>query len=951
MGEIRKIYTEGCLELKEILDFSMEHQFEEHGTAYLKAELEDEKILNEVADNNPLTICMDTELGKEILFCGNIQEISVYKTGQSYGVVEIRLISNTIQLDKEKVCQSFQNVALTYEQLADKVTESKAALFWNADTTSTIGKPLIQYYETDWEFLKRISSHLNAKIFADIQAAGIGVHVGCDSGREPHEIDSLSSRIGLSEQYFLHKGRSQREFMYYSIVSEENLPLGRTIKFASKKLIIFKKRAYLDGSRVLFTYDAGGAAFGENPIFFNRDFIGRVIKGEVLSTKNETLRIKMEIDAAQNESEAYDYEWQPESGNVMYCMPQVGTMVSLYFGDWDERAGRIINCIRTNGGDCEDMSDPNNKTLTTEYNKRLMMNEEVLVLNSNITDETASLLSLEDAGGVIVKSKSNLTVLADGLLRIEGKNIIIDTPKKISCGQGVGEDGNTESSLVIEEDVDMVAEEVKYELTVIYLYPNIMDAPEECSSGWEIFGKVLLGVVIAAAAALAVAALVVMTAGAAAALSATAAAAIASAGGFGTVFGTAFFAGTLAGGTAAVAMGIEENSTNSGTDAGEYVMEGMVNSAVTAFTAGTAFTASTIVAASSLGAGTRAIFPIVANIVDAEGSMIISNTLLGKEVSAGEILFNLFVPMGTTVGLDGFSYGSININGLHSLIEKAAKNEILQGRYIAQLLELAYGPNTSPQNIANYYNYLGGGHSFFNGTIPENIFNSILFVNKYSLASGETVNIASSVLPLSGEEAEKETREKYICNGTNSDISKEESEEKKKEHEESLKERNYAAAEYYVTRGAELRCTCGTHMRRLDVVEDEGYRVANTAYYHPYIGECQCIAGETQNIKNFGICNGNIKGETITLVKDPTKKDGGSKNRVTGVRCVPNILGKVWFDTNHNISLKKEGELVTGKSFLACSCGGFIEIFSAGEEYLGEQDDGEIIKKELDIGE
>lgn len=41
----------------------------------------------------------------------------------------------------------FQNVALTYEQLAHKVTASKAALFWNTDTTNTIGKPRIQYYE------------------------------------------------------------------------------------------------------------------------------------------------------------------------------------------------------------------------------------------------------------------------------------------------------------------------------------------------------------------------------------------------------------------------------------------------------------------------------------------------------------------------------------------------------------------------------------------------------------------------------------------------------------------------------------------------------------------------------------------------------------------------------------------------------------------------------------
>lgn len=803
------------------------------------------------------------------------------------------------------------------------------------------------------------------------QASGIGVHIGCDSGREPYEIESLSARIGLSEQYFLHKGRSQREFMYYSIVSEENLPLGRTIKFANKKLIIFKKKVYLDGNKVLFSYDAGGAVFGENPIFFNRDFIGRVIKGEVLSAKNETLRIKMEIDNTQNESEAYDYEWQPESGNVMYCMPQVGTMVSLYFGDWDERAGRIINCIRTNGGDCQDMSDPNNKTLTTEYNKRLMMNEEVLVLNSNIADETASLLSLEDAGGVIVKSKSNLTVLADGLLRIEGKNIIIDTPKKISCGQGVGEDGNTESSLVMEEDIDMVAEEVKYELTVIYLYPNIMDAPEVCSSGWEIFGKVLLGVVIAAAAALAVAALVVMTAGAAAALSATAAAAIASAGGFGTVFGTAFVAGTLAGGTAAVAMGIEENSTNSGTDAGEYVMEGMVNGAVTAFTAGVAATVTPLIKVSTLTNMKKIGSYLFVTGLDTNGSYLLSNALLGKDIDAGEMFFNTVFSLGFAWAGDVAPLtNSTNVleNGFHALISDALQNEIYVHRRASALYMLAYGQNANPQYMRNYLSFLESNTSFFNGAMPEKFFEFFSFFYDNAIISAETNNILSSIASpaLSDDMAEawnslhtneggssivsvvdeKTERERYSSNGKSVEISEEERVEKQKEHEESLKERGIEKEEYYVSRGAELRCTCGSHMRRLDINEDDGYRIIQAPYMHPFIGKCQCVAGEENNIKNFGICNGTIKSETVTLVKAPNKKDGGKSNRITGKGCVPELLGKVWFDTNTNAYLKNVGELVTQKSFLVCKYGGFIEIDTSGNEYMGNLDAGEIVQKE-----
>ena len=107
--------------------------------------------------------------------------------------------------------------------------------------------------------------------------------------------------------------------------------------------------------------------------------------------------------------------------------------------------------------------------------------------------------------------------------------------------------------------------------------------------------------------------------------------------------------------------------------------------------------------------------------------------------------------------------------------------------------------------------------------------------------------------------------------------------------------------------------------------------------------QSQCKAGEGRNIKNFGICSGNISGEEITLIKDSSYKNGGGgkKNRIKGIGCEPDLLGDIWMDTQGNIMLKEE-TLVLGSSFLACSHGGFIEIVSSGEEYRGELEKGNI---------
>ncbi|MFQ8776468.1 MAG: hypothetical protein ACLR78_01970 [Roseburia sp.] len=63
------------------------------------------------------------------------------------------------------------------------------------------------------------------------------------------------------------------------------------------------------------------------------------------------------IDTDQNAATAYFYQWVPDTGSVMYCMPEKGTTVSLYFPDEDERNAIAVSCIRENGAKCQAMTD------------------------------------------------------------------------------------------------------------------------------------------------------------------------------------------------------------------------------------------------------------------------------------------------------------------------------------------------------------------------------------------------------------------------------------------------------------------------------------------------------------------------------------------------------------------------------------------------------------------
>ena len=64
-------------------------------------------------------------------------------------------------MDREVRSRSFQDVGRTYSQVAGQVCSeySGGAAICTVGEDKTLGKPVIQYRETDWEFLMRMASH------------------------------------------------------------------------------------------------------------------------------------------------------------------------------------------------------------------------------------------------------------------------------------------------------------------------------------------------------------------------------------------------------------------------------------------------------------------------------------------------------------------------------------------------------------------------------------------------------------------------------------------------------------------------------------------------------------------------------------------------------------------------------------------------------------------------
>ena len=138
----------------------------------------------------------------------------------------------------------------------------------------------------------------------------------------------------------------------------------------------------------------------------------------------------------------------------------------------------------------------------------------------------------------------------------------------------------------------------------------------------------------------------------------------------------------------------------------------------------------------------------------------------------------------------------------------------------------------------------------------------------------------------------------------------------------------------YLVRGAELKCTCGSNKRKMNLNECHGVYIKGHAVVH----ELDCMQGDEQNITWFGVCEKKEPDtEHILAVGDDGIKHSGKK-------CKPHIIG-VWIDSYDGTKIADHEEGVvdnegsstgyntlTVGSFLVCKYGGIIAPVSSGQE-------------------
>ena len=427
------------------------------------------------------------------LFSGYPEKVEI-KEERGYRIADIQAVSGTILLDQKKSNRVFQKKAQTYMGIANTITadtEHSACILPGSDMQT--GGTLIQYQETDWNFLKRMASQLGLPLVPDISYYYPRFYLGLPEGEKKELGEILSCDMCFDGRYYAVSGKclvDREDFICYDVVTRTSLSLGDRVTYEGRELLVSRKKTELAGGEVIFTYRLAGNGYTWVPWEDNPDYTGMSFVGSIVGTQGEQVEVAFDIDKTAAGGNRYGFA--PATGNLMYCMPQKGTKTSLYIGNGDEAQGIATGCIRTNGSTCEGTGSPEKKSFRSEHGKGMDLYPQRMGLDGGETGK----ITFEDETGTTIESNGGLVLMAKEGIRLESMTgIAMQGMSDIMALYAEGA-----SSLCVNGSVDMLGRRTSLAGTVYQGYDPFEDVPQKGEFDWGGFARNLaigLGVAIA----------------------------------------------------------------------------------------------------------------------------------------------------------------------------------------------------------------------------------------------------------------------------------------------------------------------------------------------------------------------------------------------------------------------------------------------------------------------
>lgn len=439
MGKARiayeKFYIEFPLTFESIKEFRLEQKINDHGRVFITGILEETEHTYAVEQ---LSIDSMVEIGgnDQILFRGMVVNAFMRHINDVYEL-QIEAADASILLDIVKKKRSFQDTSKSYINIMKIVMEEYdgklAALSYEELNPSA---PIIQYEETDWEFLKRMASHLGTYIQPDAKSQKANIYVGSHVG---HYYENTNFNYQIEKNLMEHlqirensENYTETEPVTIVIETDINYDLGDKIKYQGKQFTIVEKTAEMKQNVLLFTYKLQSGSL-QQAKYYNDNIAGASIEGTVISVDGDKVKLHFNIDDDKEESNAYSYLFAvpyTANGNTgWFFMPTPGEHAFLYIPSKDERKAYITKMNPLDETANGIRNNPATRYLGTPENKLLLMKEDELLISG---EKNEFYIRMRDDNGISVISQKDIHIKTGKKIKIKGKMVSINAKNNIT---------------------------------------------------------------------------------------------------------------------------------------------------------------------------------------------------------------------------------------------------------------------------------------------------------------------------------------------------------------------------------------------------------------------------------------------------------------------------------------------------------------------------------------
>lgn len=407
-----------------LTDIEIKEKINEHGSARIKGILDKgtgDDVLEKVNADEVITIKTISDNGESVvLFRGVICQISLSIEG-GVKLLEIYAKSHTYLMDIKKKVRVFQDTTQTFSELAAYVGRENGARFISSEgKEQAIGQMVIQYQETDWEFLKRMASMIHTVIVADCINGRISFSLGPSKPSKKEIQDPIcQTKRDLAGYHFQKEnGRKdcmERDTFSLIVTTRELLGLCTPIPVLKREYYVKEIERHLVGSEMMNTYElvlSSGLKAGR---IMNHRIAGISMDGKVSQVEQDRIQVRFPQDINK------PFIWFPYAtsysspdGTGWYCMPEIGDAVRVYFPGEDECRGVAINMIHLT---CDLREQPDIKYIRSPYKKEIRFEPGAI----RITNHQGTSIELEDRRGIKIKSGRDVLIMAEGNIEMHGK--------------------------------------------------------------------------------------------------------------------------------------------------------------------------------------------------------------------------------------------------------------------------------------------------------------------------------------------------------------------------------------------------------------------------------------------------------------------------------------------------------------------------------------------------